>query len=629
MKKIHELSELIKAHKIKYYNGHPEISDTDYDRLEDELRELAPDHPVLSMVGTVPKGLSKIKHDKKMLSLNKTYKKNELLSWMEDQEVVSTYKIDGVSGSLIYENGTLTIGKTRGDGSFGENITEKVKWVEGVPTNILEKGRLEVRGEIFCDQKNFLYLSDEMENLSLERPSSQRNIVAGLIGRKDHVSLNRYLNFMAFDIIFENKNLEKETEKYKWLDEQGFVHPEFVLHKNDSHLDQVLDDAKNFMNEGEYQIDGLVFTFNDIKSHSKLGETAHHPRYKIAFKFPGESKVTKINELVWSVSRNGILTPVANVEPVELSGASISRVTLHNYGMVKANNLKIGDEIEIIRSGEVIPKFLSVKKPSNNTFSVPSNCPSCNESLITEDIRLFCKNDFCPAKKLDEILNFVQKIGIDDLSSRRIEELMSHKLVLEIPDLYELTQEKLMTLDKVKEKLSNKLIKSINASKNVDLLTFVSSLGIEGGAINKCEKIVKGGFNSIESFLGLNEEQLSSIEGFALVSSQKFIKSLNSKKLLIKKLMAKGFTLESNDVASEGLLVGKKLCITGTLSRKRSDIEKDIKSHGGAMVSSVSKNTDFLITNDANSNSSKAKKARELNIKILSEEDLYNSFLSK
>ena len=555
-----------------------------------------------------------------MLSLEKTYVLEDLVDWMGNEEILSTMKLDGISCSLLYQDGDLFIAKTRGDGSFGENIISKVLWISNVPKCITSKNKIEIRGELFCDEESFFSLSKEMTDMGLEKPTSQRNIVAGLMGRKDNLEFCRYIKFMAFDYLSDER-LKTESDKFRLLTEAGFLIPDIEIHKDKKSLEEVIDKARHFMVEGNFQIDGLVFTYNKMSLHEELGETSHHPRYKLAFKFQGESKQTVLKDILWSVSRNGILTPVGDVEPVELSGAMISRVTLHNYGMVSANNLKSGDVIEIIRSGEVIPKFLSVITPSENKFVIPEHCPSCDSRVEIVDIRIYCKNENCPGKNKEIILNFIQKIGIDDLSGKRLEELINAKLVKTIADLYRLSVADLMTIDKVKDKLSNKLIESIQKTKQVDLISFLAALGIAGGAFSKCEKIVRAGFDNIEKILNLSLEQLMKVESFAEKSATEFLSSLREKKDLIHELIALGFVF-SVEETRETEITGKKICITGALSEKRPVIEEMIRGCGGIVVSSVSKNTDILVTNETDPSSSKFKKALELKIKIITEADL-------
>lgn len=622
MNRITILEKEIIKHKALYYQGRPEISDVEFDKLEDELKNLDPNNPTLNVVGTVSSASDKIKHDKKMLSLEKTYNQQDLISWMGNEEILSTMKLDGISCSLLYQDGELFLSKTRGDGSFGENITKKVMWISNVPKSITSKEKVEIRGELFCDENSFLNLSLEMQSLKLEKPSSQRNIVAGLMGRKDNLELCRHLKFMAFDYISEER-LKKEEEKFKILNANNFLTPEYEVHKSEKSILEVIERAREFMVHGDFQIDGVVFTYNNLSLQEELGETSHHPRYKIAFKFQGESKITTLKEILWAVSRNGILTPVGEVEPIELSGAIISRVTLHNYGVVAANNLKIGDEIEIIRSGEVIPKFLSVVKSSENIFKIPNTCPSCESKTEIVDIRLFCTNTACPGKNKEIILNFIQKIGIDDLSGKRLEDLINAKLVKTIPDLYRLNQDELLKIEKIKDKLSNKLIESIQKSKKTELITFLASLGISGGAYSKCEKVVRAGYDTMEKILALTVDELVKVESFAEKSASEFVNSIQEKRAMILELINLGFEFKVEETRSTKIS-GKKICITGALSEKRPVVEDKIREGGGIVVSSVSKNTDILVTNESDPSSSKFKKALELKIQIISEAELFH-----
>ena len=392
IQRIQELEKLIIHHKERYYKGQAEISDEDFDKLEDELKKLDPQNPVLQVVGfKQSEQVNKVEHQKKMLSLDKTYDEKDLEKWIDKKEVLSIFKIDGSSCSLVYENGHLVIAKTRGDGQFGENITKKAVFIPDIPKSVETKNNVEIRGEVYCIEKNFFLLSKEMKELGLEIPSSQRNIVAGLLGRKENIQLSRHLSFQAFDIITEEK-FQNEHQKLDFLKASGFKTPDYVIHKGIKELKAKLQEARDFMSSGNYLIDGLVFIYDDLKLHQELGETGHHPRYKLAFKFAGDTKVAKINDIEWGVSRNGTLTPVALIEPTELSGAIISRVTLHNFGMVQNFQLKAGDKIEIIRSGEVIPKFLGVVEKSGGNFFYPERCPSCQSKLIVDDIWLFCEN---------------------------------------------------------------------------------------------------------------------------------------------------------------------------------------------------------------------------------------------
>ena len=620
MNRILKLEELIKHHKVCYYQGAPEISDCKYDELEEELRLLDSKNSVLKMVGTSVKSLEKIKHNKKMLSLNKTYRLDDLKSWMGENKTISTFKIDGVSCSLIYKKNLLTLAKTRGDGVYGEDITENLRWVQNIPKKLdLDFVKIEIRGEIYCSKDSFIKIEKEMDLIGLEKPSSLRNIVAGLIGRKNNVELCRYLNFKGFDLIVsENSEIQNELKKYKILEKAGFDIPSFHLHENHDDIELRIEETKKFMKSGDFLIDGVVFTYNDINMHKKLGETAHHPRYKMAFKFQGSSKITVIKKIKWTISRNGILTPVAHVEPVELSNVVISRVTLHNFGIVEKYNLKKNDKIEIIRSGEVIPKLISVVQSSNESFSFPKKCPECKAPVKVESIRLLCENAKCPGRFKESVLYFIQKIGIDDISDMRLNDIIQAGLIQKLSDIYSITAQDLKKIDKVKDKLANKIIVSIEKSKNTDIVTFLSSLGISGGAFNKCEKIVQNGYDNISKIKKLTALELMNVDSFAEKSAKKFVGGLKARIPLIDELLKKGFILEAL-VVNDGHLMDKSICITGALSMKRSEMERHLQSAGAHIISSVSKKTDFLLTNEKRGTSTKFKKAMALNISIISE----------
>jgi DNA ligase (NAD+) len=620
--RILELERLILHHKERYYKGQAEISDESYDRLEIELQRLDPENPVLQLVGfKQSEPVTKVQHQRKMLSLDKTYDEQDLSKWIGKEQVLSVFKIDGSSCSLIYENGHLVMAKTRGDGQFGENITKKAVFIPDIPKFVSGKKNFEVRGEVYCVEKSFFVLSKEMQDMGLEAPTSQRNIVAGLLGRKENIQLCRHLSFQAFDIISEEK-FQKEHEKLDFLKSNGFVTPEYQIHKSAKDLAPRIAEAKDFMGQGDYLIDGLVFVYDDLNLHSELGETSHHPRYKIAFKFAGETKVAKINEIEWGVSRNGTLTPVALIEPTELSGAVIGRVTLHNFGLVQNFHLKAGDKIEIIRSGEVIPKFLGVVERSKGKFTYPSRCPSCDSELIIRDIWLSCENETCPAKIKEQILNYIHKAGVDDVSDKRLEEMINKGLVEGIPDLYRLKEEDFLLLEKVKEKLAAKMFENIQKTKTQNLSQFISAIGVEGVSVAKSEKIIAHGFNTLEKFMEITLEKLVAIEGFAEKSAESILESLKKKKSLVDELLSVGLSVKADELSSgEGNLSGLKFCITGELSKPRPQVEKLIKMNGG-VIAGVSKNLNYLVTNEEESSSSKFVKAKSLGIPIINEDQL-------
>jgi len=620
LKKSKLESEVLR-HKKLYYLGNPEISDEEYDALEEELKELDPESYVFSIIGSEEISEQKVKHESKMLSLNKVYSLDELEKWREKKDVVSTFKIDGSSCSLVYKNGILVQAKTRGNGSVGENVLEKALFIETIPKKLNVNVDIEVRGEVFCIEKSFKKIERFFKTNDLEKPSSKRNVVAGILGRKNFVEAAQFLNFQAFELI--GVTLNNELEKFKYLEKASFVTPQYRVCSSESEVEEEILKSQRFQSEGDYLIDGLVLTFNDIKVHYELGSTAHHPKYKMAFKFQGETRQTIIESIVWQVSRNGVLTPVANVKPVELSGAIVSRVTLHNFSQVVSRDLKKGDLIEIVRSGEVIPKYLKTIKSSKESISIPTHCPSCAQKVTEVEIRLICQNKKCPAQMINEIIHYIKKVGIEDLSEKRVAQFIEAGLVHSISDLYQIKEGDVLKLESFQEKLTHKIISSINKSKEIGVIKFLSAIGILGVSEVKLEKIINERYDTLEKIQDLSLENLQSIDGFAQKSSQIFIDSLKEKKGLIDSLIKAGVNIKKAQLVKAGdSFQGMSFCITGSLSRPRKEIEVFIKSNGGNISSSVTKKLDYLVTNDEESTSSKFQKAQKLEIPIVSEAQL-------
>ena len=621
--RIAALAEAIVHHKRAYYEGKPEISDFAYDRLEDELRELAPAHPALSLVGgEIVSDLPKVKHAQPMLSLQKTYDMAELTRWADDDWVVGTLKIDGVSMSLIYENGLLVQAKTRGNGLVGEDVTAKVRWVSDVLPSIKVAGTVEIRGELFCSESNFIKLAEEMSALGLDRPSSPRNIVAGLLGRKTHSELARHFNFFGFNVTGVDSDLghKTEMEQLNWLGSSGFRRPLPQRIKGQAAVGHYLDSVRDAMTEGEVPADGAVFSYDSLSKQHAMGNTSHHPRYKMSYKWQGETAVSVIQEVTWATSRLGIVTPVAVIEPVNLSGAMITNVTLHNAAHVQTFAVKSGDRIEIVRSGEVIPKFLQVVESAGGAPKLPKTCPSCHSHLEFDDVRLKCPNvEGCPAQQLGTILNWIRAAEIDDLSEKRLNALISAGLVKSIPDLYRLSLDDFYSIPQTKEKMAAKLHGNIQRSRKMPLARFLSGLGIEGAGVTTWEKLIAEA-PTLAALRALTAVQIEAIEGFAEKSANQLVLGLSAKGRLIDELLQVGIELEEGSVLNgDGPLAGKQLVITGALSRPRAEIEKVIKAAGGKVGSSVTSATHAVVTEEADSTSSKMVKAKKLGIPIWSE----------
>lgn len=625
---VARLADEVVRHRRLYEAGRPEISDAKFDAMESALRQIAPDHPALNLVGTdKDSGGAKIAHAEPMLSLDKTYDRDELISWMGEEPLVGTLKVDGVSISLLYEKGRLKLAKTRGNGQVGEDVTAKVRWVADALPRLKDEIDVEIRGELYCTETRFLELSERFAALGLERPTSARNIIAGLLGRKTHVDLARSFNFFAFSVRGLS-GFKRESEAVKWLGAQGFALPEPEILEGAEAVDAYLEKVRRLMDEGEVQLDGAVFTYDLIARQNALGNTSHHPRYKLSFKWQGETALSTIDRVAWATSRLGIVTPVAVIKPVFLSGAEITNVTLHNAAHVKAFSLKCGDVIEIVRSGEVIPKFLRVVTPASGEPVLPKSCDACGTSLVFDDVRLKCPNtEGCPAQQLGAILNWIRCAEIDDLSDKRLVPLMEAGLVKSIPDLYKLAEKDFYVIPQTKEKMAAKLFANVQKSRRLPLARFLNGLGLEGCGLTTWEKLLSE-MHTLAALRTADEARIAAIEGFAERSAEQVVKGLAARSVLIDALLAAGVVPDDSAYAEgaagakDGPLAGKTIVITGALSRPRGEIEKAIKAAGGRTGSSVSKATHAVVTDDPTSSSSKMKKARELEIPVWSESEL-------
>lgn len=623
---IQELAQTIMKHKRLYYAGSPEIPDAAFDRLEAKLKGMSPHHPVLEFVGSdqeIP-AADKVVHGEPMLSLQKVYELEDLFDWIDGQEVVGTYKVDGNSVSLVYEMGRLVMAKTRGNGRMGENIIEKAHWVADVVPQVKDDLNFEIRGELYCSADQFRKLCEEMKTLGLDEPSNPRNIVAGVLGRKTHYSLSRYFNFLAFDLLTDQP-FDLEMTKFDWLRQRGFATPGETLLSDRGQVLKYLDEVKKVMDEGAIGLDGAVFVLNDVQAQKAQGNTSHHPRYKMSFKWQGQTAEALIDHIYWGTSRQGNVTPVAVIEAVELSGAQITNVTLHNALHVRDHNLKKGDRIEIVRSGEVIPKFLQVNHAASGNYEWPDQCPSCSSSLEFDGVRLKCPNtEGCPAQKIGSILNWIRCVEIDDLSEKRLENMLELGLVQDIPDLYKLKEDDFLKLPLTKEKMAKKLYANIQASCDIPLARFMSGLGIQSMGLTSWEKLLSVA-GSLDGLLKYSASDIEMVDGFAEKTAIQVEDSLVEKRPLIDALLEAGVKPRPPEIASQSApsaLTGKQVAITGKLSRPRNEIAAIIKQAGGKVASSVSKNTFAVVTEDATATSSKLKKARELGIPIWSEDQL-------
>ena len=630
--RIKELTELLNKASDSYYNtGDIIMEDREYDSLLEELRSLEQETGFVMMASPTHKvgyevksELQKVAHNHPMLSLAKTKDWNEFIRYFGNKDVIGMLKMDGLTCSLRYVNGELVSAETRGNGEIGEDILHNIKTVKTVPQKIPYKDELIVDGEIICTYEDFEPFSTEYKN--------PRNFASGSIRLLDsNECAKRPLTFVAWNVIkgFDNEN--SFLRKLVLIDELGFTVVPWT-----SSFDW---DAKEFLvNKAKklgYPIDGLVGRFDDIKYGEGLGATSHHSNAAYAFKFGDETYETILRDVEWNTTRTGIIAPVAIFDEVDLDGALTTRATLHNLSIIEQLELGIGDTITVYRSNMVIPK-IDDNITRSNTLKIPTVCPCCGhptEVKYTDNSKvLMCTNPDCPAKKLARFTHFVSRkcMNIDGLSERTLELLISNNLIKNFRDIYHLKEHvgKLCTLDGMGKKSVENLLNSIEKSRDVKLENFIAALGIPNIGLSAAKAISKKFNGSHYDFiLALSNDNydFSQIDDFGEITNKSLHDWWHSKDPMVELLpMEVNFIVE--DTGSNANLDGKSFCITGSLTHyaNRDALVKAIDDNGGKYVSSVSKKTDYLINNDKTSTSGKNKKAMDLNIPIISEEDFIN-----
>ena len=630
--RIKELTGLLNKASDSYYNtGDTIMEDHEFDTLLEELcaleqetgfvMETSPTHKVGYEVKSE---LQKVTHNHPMLSLAKTKDWNEFIIYFGSKDVIGMLKMDGLTCSLRYVNGELVSAETRGNGEIGEDILHNIKTVKTVPQKIPYKDELIVDGEIICTYDDFKPFASEYKN--------PRNFASGSIRLLDsNECAKRPLTFVAWNVIkgFDNEN--SFLRKLVLIDELGFTVVPWT-----SSFDW---DAKEFLvNKAKklgYPIDGLVGRFDDVKYGEGLGATSHHSNAAYAFKFGDETYETILRDVEWNTTRTGIIAPVAVFDDVDLDGALTTRATLHNLSIIEQLELGIGDTITVYRSNMVIPK-IDDNLTRSNTLKIPTVCPCCDhptEVKYTDNSKvLMCTNPDCPAKKLARFTHFVSRkcMNIDGLSERTLELLISNNLIKNFRDIYHLKEHvgKLCTLDGMGKKSVENLLNSIEKSRDVKLENFITALGIPNIGLSAAKAISKKFNGSHYDFiLALSNDNydFSQIDDFGEITNKSLHDWWHSKDPMVELLpMEVNFIVE--DTGSNSNLDGKSFCITGSLTRyaNRDALVKTIEDNGGKYVSSVSKKTDYLINNDKTSTSGKNKKAMDLNIPIISEEDFIN-----
>ncbi|WGL58517.1 NAD-dependent DNA ligase LigA [Pigmentibacter sp. JX0631] len=645
---VEELASKILQHKKLYYLGKSSISDIEYDALENELKKLAPNHPILSFVGYQFDEISnKVSHEVPMLSLAKTYSVDDLYDFIQKSFCVAMDKIDGMALSLEYDfSGKLFRASTRGNGKAGENVTEHICHITNIPKilNISSKDtnyKFEIRGEVYFPLSDFNGFSDRFDSF--------RNAVPGTLGRKEveeALDVLRVLRFCVYDVlIFKNNNplsakefftyINKNNnylDKIKYSQELGFTDNTNILEK----IDQInnVNELQEYITtwykkDRNYQIDGIVFRYGDEILWENFGNTAHHPRGSIAFKQAGETAETEILAIEENVGRSGKITFRAKLKTVELSGAKISYATLHNAEFIEEGNYAVGAKVEIIRSGEVIPAIIRLIEPASRAFNLPEFC-KCGSKLTRQGPDLMClDNPVCNFKDQESLVYFVSALDIMGVSDKIVLKIRDAGLVQEPADFYKLTEEDLLQIEGFAKKSSENVVKAIQNARKIPLAKFLTSLGLKRGGAVKCQEVARK-FESLENVLKIDAEDLKVEKGWADKSAEDFIESLKNKRKIIINLLKYVEVLndESNKKISNQNshpFFGKNICITGSLSRPRDEYKFMLENVGAKLVSSVSSKTDLLVCNESSS-SNKYKDAIKFGIKIITEEEFLRNF---
>lgn len=648
--RIKKLTEEINYHnKLYYTDDNPEIEDYEYDKLFRELENLERDFPNLKeensptnkVGGIILEKFEKFEHPIAMYSLSNVMNEEEFFDFdnrmkkeinSKDIKYTVENKFDGLALELIYQNGKLIVASTRGDGQVGENVTNNVKVMNNVPKNIKEKNKLIIRGEALITKKDFEALNREREELEEVPFANPRNAASGGLRQLDSSeSKKRRLKFFAYQIAnYKDFNLTNEYKAMEFLSDLGFtvegVHPNIDAKE----VLKIYNEIQLNRNKMDYEIDGLVIKVDDIKSQEKLGFLSRAPRFAVAFKFKPEEKETLLNNIEVQVGRTGALTPVAKLKPVQVGGVIVSNVTLHNPNEIKSKDIRIGDTVVVIRSGDVIPKIVRVnfdKRPKESKeFVFPNKCPVCGgDTAITEgDVIVRCINEECPSKITKYIEYFVSKaaMNIDGIGKEWIATFTKSGLVKNPADIYKIKKTDLYKFERMGEKLADNMLNSIKESKKTTLKRFIYSLGMRQVGETTADLLAKY-FTSIENFKKATIEDLENIEGIGEISAKSIYDFLNNdkSKKIIDDLLAVGVEPIFEKMAiTESKLTGKNVVITGSIEGfTRTSAKETAERLGATVQSSVSKTTDILIVGEKAG--SKLKKAEELGIEIMPADD--------
>jgi len=658
-KRVKELREEIRKHEYKYYVlDNPEISDYEYDQMMKKLEKLEEKYPELKTedsptqrVGGEPRDeFKRVEHSTQVLSLDNAFGKEELEDFddrikrnlsTDNYEYIVEHKIDGLSAILRYEDSTLDIGATRGNGLVGEDVTHNLKTINSIPLKLRKENiDLQLRGEVFIKKDDFKELNKKREKEEKNLFANPRNAAAGSIRQLDpRIAAERPLSFIAYDLVeFEDsqKEINSHLQALEFLKELGF---NINWYQKCNDIKEVIEICEKWVEKREeidFEIDGMVIKINQLSLREKLGSTSKNPRWAIAYKFPAQQKTTKVKDIEVTVGRTGALTPNAVLEPVFLDGSTVSRATLHNEDEVKRKDVRINDTVLVQKAGDVIPEVVKVikeKRTGNEIeFEMPDKCPVCGEEVFREEDEAVtrCTNISCPAQRKESILHFVSRdaMDIEGVGPSLVDQLLNNNLIEDYADLYYLKQEELLDLERMAEKSSQNVIEAIEASKDRELNRLIYALGIRHVGSN-ASRILTENYHSIEELKSADKDELVKINEIGPVMADSIVNFFKSEHNLnvLNKLRKADVKMEKTKSKTEKPqhLKEKSFVFTGALDRyTRKEASDLVRTYGGEVKSSVSSKTSYLVVGD--NPGSKYEQAQELDVKILDEDEFEELF---
>lgn len=640
------IEKLISWANAYYVFDNPIATDEEYDKLsriclayEQQYPELShPNSPNKRVGGFVLDGFEKASHLSRMWSQEDVFNTTELEDWIKRASKVNTNleffcqpKFDGASLNLIYENGLLKQAITRGDGSIGEDVTNNVKTIHSIPLQIAEKSLIEIRGEIVIKKADFEKINEERVKNNEQVFANPRNAAAGSLRQLDpKITAKRKLFFNVWGIGLNSLEFTKSSEVMDYIYSLGFVKPPMqTITSSVEGIEELYHEIIKVRDKIEMMLDGMVVKINDIETQDELGYTVKFPRWSCAYKFPALEKTTKIKDIILQVGRTGVITPVAVVEPTDIEGVVVERASLHNFDEIARKDIKINDEVIIIRSGDVIPKitkvFLERRDGTQINILRPISCPDCSSELLDDGALIKCQNLDCPSRVVNSIIYFASKncMNINGLGNKIVETLVNEKKIYDILDLYSLKYEDLENLEGFKEKKINNLLKAIENTKKTALHRIINALGIEHiGEVASKQICLEFGLNVIN----VTFEELIALDGIGEQMANSFCEFMRVNKEVVLKLFEKIYpTIEEKKEVLENPFKGKTVVITGTMSVSRGEIKTKLENLGAKVASSVSKKTDYVIFGEDPGN--KYDNAIELNVPVLTEDEMNKMIL--